>query len=157
MVRGIFTLVVLGLMIYALVDCLQTDANEVRALPKPLWILVIAFPLVGPVAWLVGGRAVEPDGDGQAKHAVVVAPDDDPDFLHGLDQQRRARDREKREQERRRRREASRGEQPDPGDAATGEGGRPAKPGLDPKPTPGSSPTHPGDPEDGGHPGRAKG
>ncbi len=47
----------LGLVIYALVDCAQSDEMLVRNLPKHVWILVIVLaPFLGSVAWLLAGR-----------------------------------------------------------------------------------------------------
>jgi hypothetical protein len=85
MARLIVVLVILGLAIYAFIDCLRTPAAQVRALPRPLWLIVIVLltPL-GPVAWILLGRA----DDGPAmrrRRPRVLAPDDDPDFLRSLD------------------------------------------------------------------------
>lgn len=79
MIRYVLPLLVLGLWIYAFIDCLQTPENEVRGLPKLVWVLIILFfgeVLVGPVAWLVAGRS---RGAPQ-----FVAPDDNPEFLRSL-------------------------------------------------------------------------
>ena len=47
----------LGLCVIAIIDCLSSEKRTVRALPKAVWIVVILlFPLVGPVCWLVAGR-----------------------------------------------------------------------------------------------------
>ncbi|GLY32697.1 PLD nuclease N-terminal domain-containing protein [Kineosporia sp. NBRC 101731] len=57
MVRFLPVLIELGLLIFCLIDCIQTDSTLVRNLPKPLWILLIVFlPLIGSIAWLVAGR-----------------------------------------------------------------------------------------------------
>jgi Phospholipase_D-nuclease N-terminal len=91
-------LVPLALAIYALVDCIQTDAAEVRNLPKFLWILLILlFWIVGPIAWLVAGRPrAETAGRGRSSRPTrrpgfpehqpppTLAPDDDPEFLSQL-------------------------------------------------------------------------
>lgn len=84
MLRVLMILVPLGLSIYAFIDCLTTDEKDVRYLPKPVWaILVLLFPLVGSVSWLIAGR------DRSASRAAGrrggwVAPDDNPDFLNSL-------------------------------------------------------------------------
>jgi len=73
------------LAIYCLVQVVQSRPEMVRALPRWLWALVVlAVPLLGPVAWLVLGR---PRGRRRPPHrpSRPVAPDDDPDFLRGLD------------------------------------------------------------------------
>jgi Phospholipase_D-nuclease N-terminal len=75
------------LAIYCLVQVVQARPEMVRALPRWLWALVVlAVPVLGPVAWLVVGR---PRGGGRRRPpprpARPVAPDDDPDFLRGLE------------------------------------------------------------------------
>lgn len=92
----------LALTVYCLIDCLQTDEALIRNLPKLLWVvLILLFPVVGPVAWLVAGR---PDKTTASQYATQQerweadwkrreqqrrqrpprGPDDDPDFLKGL-------------------------------------------------------------------------
>ncbi|GAB6903503.1 PLDc N-terminal domain-containing protein [Kineosporia succinea] len=57
MIRFLPALVELGLLIFCLIDCIQTDSALVRNLPKPLWILIIiVLPVIGPICWLVAGR-----------------------------------------------------------------------------------------------------
>jgi hypothetical protein len=94
MLRYLPLLLVLALWIYAFVDCLNTPEEEVRALPKVIWVIVILLfgeVLVGPVAWLIagknrGGRAGGPgrSGAGGAGGGRWVAPDDNPEFLKSL-------------------------------------------------------------------------
>jgi hypothetical protein len=44
-------------MVWCLVEAISTAGPRIRNLPKAAWILVILFlPLVGSIAWLVGGR-----------------------------------------------------------------------------------------------------
>ncbi len=46
-----------ALMVYCLVQAISTPDSNIRNLPKIVWILLILFfPLVGSVAWLVAGR-----------------------------------------------------------------------------------------------------
>ena len=55
--RIVLFLVPLVLGIYCLVDAITSRDDEVRNLQKTWWILLILFfPLVGSVAWLVAGR-----------------------------------------------------------------------------------------------------
>ena len=50
-------LIELVLLVFCLIDCIQTDTYAVRNLEKRYWILIILFiPIVGPIAWLVAGR-----------------------------------------------------------------------------------------------------
>ncbi|WP_244930537.1 PLD nuclease N-terminal domain-containing protein [Nocardioides sp. W7] len=57
MLRFLPGLVVLVLWVYCLVDVIGTRDDSVRHLPKWAWIvLVLLFPFVGSVAWLLAGR-----------------------------------------------------------------------------------------------------
>ena len=115
LVRVVLVLVVVGVTVYALVDCSRSDAQDVRLLPKPLWFLaVLLLPLVGGLLWLVAGRPL--DGP-KAPAARPVAPDDDPEFLRRLDLERRRR---AAEEERRRRRERQDGNGPEGEDRSQG-------------------------------------
>lgn len=94
MLRYLPFLLVLALWIYAFVDCLNTPEEEVRGLPKVVWVIIILLfgeVLVGPVAWLVAGkrRGVPAGGSTpsewhRAHRTEFVAPDDNPEFLKSL-------------------------------------------------------------------------
>ena len=85
MLRVLPTLVLLVLTIYALVDCIQTEESRQRNLPKVLWLLLILiFPLVGPIAWFLAGRPGPAGGRGTNRSPYPRGPDDDPDFLRNL-------------------------------------------------------------------------
>ena len=57
MLRVLLILVPLALSIYAFIDCVTTQEKDVRFMPKPVWaILILLFPLVGSVSWLIIGR-----------------------------------------------------------------------------------------------------
>ncbi|MEV0126846.1 PLD nuclease N-terminal domain-containing protein [Dactylosporangium sp. NPDC050688] len=94
--RALPFLIVLVATLVALIDCLSTDRDDVRGLPKVLWCLVILLlPVVGVIAWFFAGRPLTTE-----QHAGVastgprrrptkpLAPDDDPDFLRGIDTSR---------------------------------------------------------------------
>ncbi|MFE0463596.1 PLD nuclease N-terminal domain-containing protein [Kitasatospora sp. NPDC058965] len=83
-------LLVLALWVWAFVDCLSTPEEQVRHLPKVVWVLVILFfgeVLLGPLAWLLAGRRrgplplARPAAGGPGR---TLAPDDDPEFLASL-------------------------------------------------------------------------
>lgn len=106
--RSLPLLLVLGLIIFCLLECLSTPGSAVRNLPKPVWVMLIVFvPVVGAVGWLLAGRAHHhghhghhgsSGGGGAAGPAVragsagpqhgprtrPLGPDDDPDFLREL-------------------------------------------------------------------------
>jgi hypothetical protein len=111
MLRLLPVLLILALALFALVDCLARDEDEIRNLPKVLWVLVILlFPLLGSVIWFIAGRPhgaalpgglgsssgdstgeqrFNPFGRGSGGPQRALAPDDDPEFLRRLDEQRR--------------------------------------------------------------------
>ncbi|ONI74877.1 hypothetical protein ALI144C_39510 [Actinosynnema sp. ALI-1.44] len=106
---GLFSIVVMGLWIFCLVDVITTVDGTTRNLPKMGWLfIVLLLPLVGSILWLVAGR---PEGSGggyrQARQSpsrfpeydrpgrhVAMSPDDDEEFLRKCreraEQQRRA-------------------------------------------------------------------
>ena len=101
---GLVGLVVLGVWIFALIDVLVTPAEEVRHLQKVVWFLIVllvlpGFEILGIVLWFVFGRPrvsvpagqsplgrARPGTGGSANRAPQrgVGPDDDIDFLRGL-------------------------------------------------------------------------
>lgn len=86
MLRYLPLLLVLALWIYAFIDCLNTPEEEVRGLPKVVWVIIILLfgeVLLGPVAWLVAGK-VRHAAAGGARGGTWVAPDDNPEFLKSL-------------------------------------------------------------------------
>ena len=97
--RGLPVIIELGLLIYCLINCIQTPADEVRNLPKVGWIvLIVLLPLIGSIAWLAAGRPQGRRGSAPwlagptsgfpeyERPRRTVAPDDDPDFLRELNQ-----------------------------------------------------------------------
>ncbi|OMH34455.1 PLD nuclease N-terminal domain-containing protein [Tersicoccus sp. Bi-70] len=76
-------------MIYTLVDCVRSDGNHVRAMPKGIWFLVIlVLPVIGIVLWFLFGRPQAVPASA-APIARPLAPDDDPRFLSDLAERRR--------------------------------------------------------------------
>jgi hypothetical protein len=98
---GVLGLVVLGLWIFCLLDVISTDEYACRNLSKIWWlILVLFFPLIGSIAWLVAGRPESnptasmpykgnqghpsfPEYDRPGR-AVAANPEDDEAFLRSL-------------------------------------------------------------------------
>ncbi|HET8615195.1 MAG TPA: PLD nuclease N-terminal domain-containing protein [Actinomycetales bacterium] len=90
----------LVLLVYCLVDCIQSDPADVRTLPKPIWVLlIIVLPLFGGIGWLLAGKPERGAAaarqvswpstrtSGFPEHerpAPPKGPDDDPDFLRSL-------------------------------------------------------------------------
>ncbi len=128
LLRGLPVLIELGLLVYCLIDAIQTPGEDTRNLPKGFWILIIVLlPIVGGIAWLVAGRPLRPAGPARTtgfpeyERVRPLAPDDDPQFLASL----RKVDAEheetlgqweadlRRREEELRRRERERGDEPD--------------------------------------------
>ncbi|AVV41131.1 PLD nuclease N-terminal domain-containing protein [Streptomyces sp. ID05-04B] len=94
MLRYLPFLLVLALWIYAFIDCLNTPEEEVRGLPKVIWVIIILLfgeVLVGPIAWLVAGKTRHAPAGGstpsqwhRGPRTEFVAPDDNPEFLKSL-------------------------------------------------------------------------
>ncbi len=95
MLRFLPVAVELFLLVFCLIDCIQSDESQVRNLGKVWWVLLILFfPIVGGIAWLVAGRPT-----GQPRRQVpwpttqtagfpeyerpgpAKGPDDDPEFI----------------------------------------------------------------------------
>ena len=79
--RVALVVAVIGLGVYAFVQALQADTSQIRVMPRWLWVAVIlAFPLVGPAAWILAGR--------QTRASILdegpLGPDDDPEFMRRL-------------------------------------------------------------------------
>jgi hypothetical protein len=95
LVRGLVPLLIIGMVVFCLIDCVQTPEYSVRNLPKWAWIvLILLFEVIGCVAWLVAGRPSAADRQreyptGSPEHDRQrprrdTAPDDDPEFLREL-------------------------------------------------------------------------
>jgi hypothetical protein len=96
--RYLGALLEIGLIVFCLIECIQTPPARVRNLPTWAWILLILFiPYAGPIAWLVAGRptsasagrpvswpSTQTAGFPDLERARQVAPDDDPEFIARL-------------------------------------------------------------------------
>ncbi|MDE0774947.1 MAG: PLDc N-terminal domain-containing protein [Nocardioides sp.] len=110
--------VTFALWVYCLISVITTPQGSIRNLQKPIWlILVLLFPLVGSIAWLVAGRpesaprrpgAYErnapayPEYDRPGRAAAVDQAADE-EFLRGV--RARAEEQRKRHEQARRERE----------------------------------------------------
>lgn len=105
--RYVPILLVIGLVVYTVVDVVNAEDEDRLGVHPGLWILgIVLFPPLGSIAWLAvrfsrrrgkgrvapGGTA--PRGGPPTMRTGPLAPDDDPDFLWRLEQERRRRDRE---------------------------------------------------------------
>lgn len=82
------------LAVIALISCISADEDELRGLPKIVWVLVILlFPLVGSIVYFLAGRPRRvPAAGPRPAPPRPVAPDDDPDFLRSLEERRKRED-----------------------------------------------------------------
>jgi len=56
-IRVLPAVVELALLVFCLIDCVQSDPSRVRNLARGWWVvLIVVLPLVGGIAWLVAGR-----------------------------------------------------------------------------------------------------
>ncbi|MGF0115645.1 PLDc N-terminal domain-containing protein [Promicromonospora sp. Marseille-Q5078] len=107
--RVILPLLVVGLALYALLDLAGSEEEERGGLPRWLWaVIILLLPVFGAVAWIVvkqasrrapggrgpSGRSGRPRPSGPRRPSGPVAPDDDPEFLWRLEQEKRRRERE---------------------------------------------------------------
>ena len=114
MLRAMVYVIPIALAIYALIDLSRSRVSERNGLPLPAWVAVIVLlPVIGPIVWIALSRQRRreqgaerppapgrPPGPGRprTRRPGPVAPDDDPDFLWRLEQERRrqrARDRDR--------------------------------------------------------------
>jgi hypothetical protein len=102
MPRVILALAIIGIAVYALADLAGTRREDAGGIPKAVWaVLIVLAPVVGPLGWIVmryrmrkhevaargsSGRSVS-----NAPGGGPLAPDDDPEFLWRLEQERRRR------------------------------------------------------------------
>jgi len=100
MIRLLPYAIELALVVFCLIDCVQSDEHRIRNLPKWVWIvLIILLPIVGCVVWLVAGRPTRGSAgrevswpttktagfpEYQRPRQRAKAPDDDPEFLRSL-------------------------------------------------------------------------
>lgn len=101
MLRLLLFLVILGIVVYALADLFSADEDETGGMPRWGWaVLIVLLPGAGAAGWLLfrrlqrtsqpaPGRPPRP-----GRRPRPVAPDDDPEFLWRLEQERRRRERE---------------------------------------------------------------
>ncbi len=102
---GALGILALGVWIFCIIDVITTPDDQVRNLPKLVWLLlVLLLADVGSIVWLIAGRpwpgaATSLNGARRDPHSPArpTSPDDDEEFLAGLraraeEQRRRARE-----------------------------------------------------------------
>ncbi len=97
----------------ALISCLSAEEGDIRGLPRIGWVIVILlFSPIGAIVWFFAGRTPSAGSRRQVwrpgggfpeseRPRRTVAPDDDPDFLKGIDRGRREQEAAQRAEEER--------------------------------------------------------
>ncbi len=71
--------------IFTTVYAASSNRNQVRVLPKFVWVLLCLFiPVIGGLLYITIGRPIDGDSGQGAKRSRPIAPDDDADFLRDL-------------------------------------------------------------------------
>lgn len=103
MARYLGFVILVGLVVWCVLDISRSDEDERLGVHPALWMaLVVLVPVLGAVVWVLvsrGRRAARRQAGGPGRPARPggrrpgpVAPDDDPDFLRRLDEERRRRE-----------------------------------------------------------------
>ena len=96
--RNLAVLLIIGLTVYCVFDVVRSTAEERLGVHPVLWVVLILFvPLLGAAAWLAvrwsrRTAAAGHPGGATRQSRRPVAPDDDPEFLWRLDEDRRRTD-----------------------------------------------------------------
>jgi hypothetical protein len=90
--RYLGTLLVIGLVVYCVIDIVRSEPAERLNVPRALWVLlVVLIPVLGSIVWIAVSWTHR-STQGPATRRVSrgpSAPDDDPEFLWKLDEERR--------------------------------------------------------------------
>lgn len=103
--RLLVYVVPVALAIYALIDFSRSEPSERAGIRPLVWLaIIVLLPVIGPIVWIVisrtsgssGRRAPRPSRGPSprpwtARRPGPKAPDDDPEFLWRLEQERRRR------------------------------------------------------------------
>ena len=104
--KALVYVVPIAMAIYALFDLFRSEVRERAGIHPLAWVAVIVLlPVIGPLVWILVSRLQQQQGGATRppsqsrpfptrppNRTGPVAPDDDPDFLWKLDQQRRRKD-----------------------------------------------------------------
>ncbi|WP_028045130.1 PLDc N-terminal domain-containing protein [Cellulomonas sp. URHE0023] len=99
--RNLVVLALLGLTIYCLFDILRSTRDERLGVHPVLWILlVLVVPVLGALVWLgvrwsrrtAYAEISDTPPTSRPERLRSPAPDDDPEFLRRLDEERRRND-----------------------------------------------------------------
>ena len=75
-IEGLLGLVTFALWVFCLVEVISTRERHIRNMGKTLWVIVVLlFPLVGSIAWLVLGRPEKREPLTRAQGAAPAHPE----------------------------------------------------------------------------------
>ena len=90
---SVISVLLLGVLVFAIVDIITTEEWRIRHLPKVAWVLLVVFlPLIGSVLWFVLGKersAPQPLGSfGDPRRQEAVArPSSTEDDLAAIERE----------------------------------------------------------------------
>jgi len=88
-------IIVAAVIIYAIIDCIMSRAQDVRSISKTAWIFtIVLLPVLGALLWFLFGRPMSGPEPKNRKPRRPTAPDDDPEFLRNLAIRRRQQEKE---------------------------------------------------------------
>ena len=93
--RNLAVLLIIGLIVYCVIDVIRSTHDERLGVHPIFWVaLILVVPLLGALAWLAvrWSRKNAGGGDPSTRNRRTTGPDDDPDFLSRLDDDRRRAD-----------------------------------------------------------------
>ena len=91
----IIVAILVAFLVYAVIDAILIDKSRIRGLPRAVWVLICFIPALGGILWFFVGRgSAKRNGPGGfatyfgPSRRGPSAPDDDIDFLRGLNEPR---------------------------------------------------------------------
>lgn len=107
--RYVGFLLLVAVVVYTVTDIINAPDEDLHGLPRGIWIvLVVLIPVLGSIVWFAvslngrrsrgealggprSGPRTAPGGHAAPGRQGPLAPDDDPEFLWRLEQERRRR------------------------------------------------------------------
>ena len=93
--RNLAVLLIIGLIVYCVIDVIRSTDDERLGVHPIFWVaLILVVPLVGALVWLAvrWSRRTAGGPGPSTRNRRTTGPDDDPDFLSRLDDDRRRAD-----------------------------------------------------------------
>jgi hypothetical protein len=96
----LLSVLVIGLVVYTVIDVTRSEKDERLGLHPAIWIMaILLFPTLGSIIWIAVSRSVRarPQRSVPTGHKLApapLAPDDDPEFLWRLKQRQQEAERD---------------------------------------------------------------